>query len=71
MNVVTRLIIFLLIMTYERSKETKTKKELSGPWHGEGSRRRGCIRKIKGVKAKIIFFCQNHAVVNVVVVVTK
>ena len=54
MNVVTRLIIFLLIMTYECSKETK--QELSGPWHGEGSTRRGCSKKIKVVKVKIIYF---------------
>ena len=45
------------------------KKELSWSWHGEGSRRRGCSRKIKVVKVKIIFFCQNHALVHVVIVV--
>ena len=47
------------------------KKELSWSWHGEGSRRRECSRKIKVVKVKIYFFCQNHAVVNVVVVAVK
>ena len=55
-------------MMYECSKETK--KELSWSWHGEGSTRRGCSKKIKVVKAKIVF-CQNHAVVNVVVVAVK
>ena len=45
------------------------KKELSWSWYGEGSRRRGCSRKIKVVKVKIIFFCQNHALVHVVIVV--
>ena len=48
--------------------EMKKKKKFSWSWHGEGSRRRGCSRKIKVVKIKIIFFCQNHAVVNAVVV---
>ena len=45
------------------------KKELSWSWHVEGSRRRGFSRKIKVAKVKLIFFCQNHTVVDVVVVV--
>ena len=54
-------------MTYERSKEMK--KELSWLWYFKGSRKRGFSRKIKVAKVKIIFFCQNHAVVDVVIVV--
>ena len=45
------------------------KKELSWSWHVEGSRRRGFSRKIKVAKVKLIFFCQNHTVMDVVVVV--
>ena len=47
------------------------KKELSWSWYGEGCRRRECSRKIKVVKVKIIFSCQNHAVVNVAVLAVK
>ena len=43
------------------------KKELSWSGHVEGSRRLGFSRKVKVAKVKLIFFCQNHTVVDVVV----
>ena len=45
------------------------KKELSWSLHVESSRRRGFSRKIKVAKVKLISFCQNHTVMDVVVVV--